>query len=167
MRSGWIGVLVSPQGDNCSIDSEIEQLRGALRSPGYVLWESPVHASSIIEPWEHRAYELGAKGPYAIVHPTRGPTPDKIALKISEMYPDHAVVLYMPELFDQVPGLGRVPRGGPDGAEVLKIYLDARPELKVGQATDQEVAYPVPEVTVERAPLVCLLYTSPSPRDRG
>jgi hypothetical protein len=110
--------------------------------------------AAISEPWELRSYVIGGHGPYLLIHPQQGPDPDKTALRLSEQYVDRAVVLFMPELYDQVPGLGRVARGGPEGAEVVKVYVNKKPELKVGNAVDNEVAYPVPEVSRERAPLV-------------
>jgi hypothetical protein len=68
--------------------------------------------------------------------------------------PDRPVILHLGEEIDEVPGLGRVRRKGPGNSETLKIYLGDTPWLKIGDAADDDVKYPVPNLVSERLPTV-------------
>jgi hypothetical protein len=68
--------------------------------------------------------------------------------------PDCLVVLHLGAEMDDVPGLGRVQRKGPGNAETLKLYLGDTPWLKIGDASDDDVKYPVPILVSERLPTV-------------
>ena len=154
MRSACVAIWF-PQGDSLAVPEAFTSLVDLAVGEGrYRVWKEALPNGYQPHPGELRSARIGVTGSWGVIDLKHHRAPGQVAMKLAAARPDRLVLLHLGPEIDDVPGLGRVHRKGPGNSETLKLYLGDTPWLKIGDAADDDVKYPVPNLVAERLPIV-------------
>ena len=154
MRSALVAIQLMPDGQVASPEVFEPLVCAAVGLGAYSRWNEAIPSDYQAHPGELRRALWMVHENYGLIQIQEHRAPGQVALALAKSRPASIVILHLGAEIDQVPGLGAVHRKGPGNSETLKIYLNDTPWLKLGDAPDDDVKYPVPNLVNERLPIV-------------